>query len=205
MMATTHALYGMAVGASVLSVAPEYAPTAMVVGYVAGAVPDFDAYAEHRRTLHAPVYCTLLAVPALLLAVVSPSVLSVSLATALVALAAHAVMDAGGGGLSLRPWIDEPGRAVYSHYHGRWIPPRRLIAYDGAPGDLALALLAGLPLLAVTAGLLRGLVAATLLVSMAYVLVRKRFVEIVTLVIHLTPQRLYVLVPRRFDHLIDSE
>jgi hypothetical protein len=64
MMATTHALYGMAAGASLLAVAPEYAPTAMVVGYVAGAVPDFDAYAEHRRTLHLPVYAPRCAVPA---------------------------------------------------------------------------------------------------------------------------------------------
>jgi hypothetical protein len=205
MMATTHALYGMAAGASLLAVAPEYAPTAMVVGYVAGAVPDFDAYAEHRRTLHFPVYAPLCAVPALALAVVSPSVPTVSLAAALVALAAHAVMDAGGGGLSLRPWADEPDRAVYSHYHGRWISPRRLVAYDGAPGDFALALGAGLPLLLVTAGPYRLLVATTLVCSAVYVLLRKRLVEIVTVAVRLTPRRLHVLVPRRFDHLVDSE
>jgi hypothetical protein len=176
----------------------------MVVGYVAGVVPDLDAYAEHRRTLHFPVYFSLCAIPALALAVVSPSVLTVSLATALVALAAHAVMDAGGGGLSLRPWVEQPDRAVYSHYHGRWVSPRRFVAYDGAPSDFALALGAGLPLLAVTAGSFRGLVAATLVLSLAYVLLRKRLVEIVTVAIRLTPRRLHVLIPRRFDNLIDS-
>jgi hypothetical protein len=205
MMATTHALYGMAAGAATIAVAPEYAPVAMVVGYVAGFLPDLDAYADHRRTLHFPVYFTALAVPAVGVAALAPSPLTVSLATALVALAAHAVMDAGGGGLSLRPWVEQPDRAVYSHYHGRWVAPRRIVAYDGAPSDFLLALGAGLPLLAVTDGPHRLLVAGTLGFSLGYVLVRKRLVEIVTVAVRLTPRPLHVLVPRRFDHLVDTE
>ncbi|WP_380630226.1 metal-dependent hydrolase [Salinibaculum marinum] len=204
-MATTHALYGMAAGAVTLATVPEYAPVAMLVGYVAGFLPDLDAYAEHRRTLHFPVYFSVLAVPATLLAALWPTLASVSLATALVALAAHSVMDAGGGGLSLRPWVEQPDRAVYSHYHGRWVAPRRFVAYDGAPSDLVLALAAGLPLLAVTAGSVRLLVVATLVFSGVYVLVRKRLVEIVTVAIRYTPRRLLVLVPRRFDELVDGE
>ena len=205
MMATTHALYGMAAGAATLAVAPGYAPVAMVVGYVAGFLPDLDAYADHRRTLHFPVYFTALAVPAVGVAALAPSLLTVSLATALVALAAHAVMDAGGGGLSLRPWVEQPDRAVYSHYHSRWVAPRRIVAYDGAPSDFVLALGVGLPLLAVADGPHRLLVAGTLLFSLGYVLVRKRLVEIVTVAIRVTPRQLHVLVPRRFDHLVDTE
>jgi hypothetical protein len=205
MMATTHALYGMAAGAATLAVAPEYAPVAMLVGFVAGFLPDFDAYAEHRRTLHFPVYFSALAVPATLVAAVAPSLLTVSLATALVALAAHAVMDAGGGGLSLRPWEEQPDRAVYSHYHGRWVAPRRFVAYDGAPADFLLALVAGVPLLAVTTGPLRALVVGTLVFSAGYVLVRKRLVELVTVAVRYTPRSLHFLVPRRFDHLVDTE
>ena len=203
MMATTHALYGMAVGASLLAVAPGYAPVAMVVGFAAGLLPDADVYADHRRTLHFPVYATLAAVPAVSLSVLSPSPLTASLATALVALALHAVMDAAGGGLSLRPWDEQPDRAVYSHFHGRWIAPRGLVAYDGAPADLLLALGAGIPLLAATTGALRGLVIGTLAVSAGYVVVRKRLVELVTVAIRYTPRWLHVLVPRRFAHLVE--
>lgn len=203
MMATTHALYGMAVGASVLAVAPEYAPVAMLVGFVAGLAPDLDAYADHRRTLHFPVYFSLAAVPGVALAAFAPSLLTVSLATALVAMALHAVMDAGGGGLSLRPWDEQPDRAVYSHFHGRWIAPTRLVEYDGAPSDFVLALGAGLPLLTVTSGPIRALIAGTLVFSAGYVVVRKRLVELVTVAIRYTPRRLHVLVPRRFDHLVE--
>jgi hypothetical protein len=203
MMATTHALYGMAVGASLLWVAPEFAPAAMLVGFAAGFLPDIDAYADHRRTLHFPVYFSLAAVPAVAAAALVPSLPTVLLATALVALGLHAVMDAGGGGLSLRPWDEQPDRAVYSHFHGRWIAPKRLVEYDGAPSDLLLALGAGLPLLLVTTGPTRALVAGTLVFSAGYVLVRKRLVAIVTVAIRYTPRRLHVLVPRRFDHLVE--
>lgn len=203
MMATTHALYGMAVGASVLAIAPEYAPVTMLVGFVAGILPDLDAYADHRRTLHFPVYLSLAAVPCVGLAALAPSLLTVSLATALVAMAVHAVMDAGGGGLSLRPWDEQPEKAVYSHFHGRWVPPRRFIEYDGSPADFLLALGTGLPLLAVTSGPTRTLVAGTLVFSAGYVVVRKRLVEIVTVAIRYTPRRLQVLVPRRFDNLVE--
>lgn len=203
MMATTHALYGMVVGASVLAIAPEYAPVTMLVGFVAGILPDLDAYADHRRTLHFPVYLSLAAVPCVGLAALAPSLLTVSLATALVAMAVHAVMDAGGGGLSLRPWDEQPEKAVYSHFHGRWVAPKRFVEYDGAPSDFLLALGAGLPLLAVTSGPTRTLVAGTLVFSAGYVVVRKRLVEIVTVAIRYTPRRLQVLVPRRFDHLVE--
>ena len=203
MMATTHALYGMALGASLLALAPEFAPAAMLVGFVAGFLPDLDAYADHRRTLHFPVYFTLAAVPAVAVAAAVPSLLTVSVAAALAAMALHAVMDAGGGGLSLRPWDEQPERAVYSHFHGRWVAPKRFVEYDGAPSDLLLALGAGLPLLAVTSGSTRTLVAGTLVFSAGYVLVRKRLVEIVTVAIRYTPRRLQILVPRRFDHLVE--
>ncbi|WP_340101624.1 metal-dependent hydrolase [Salinibaculum salinum] len=203
MMATTHALYGMAVGALLVPIAPEYAPAAMVVGFVAGFLPDLDVYADHRRTLHFPVYASFAAIPAVAFAVLVPSLPTVLLATAVVAVALHTVMDAAGGGLSLRPWEDQPDRAVYSHFHGRWVAPRRLVAYDGAPSDLVLALGAGIPLLAVATDPIRTLVAGTLLVSTGYVLVRKHLVEIISVAVRYTPQSLHVFVPRRFDHLVE--
>jgi hypothetical protein len=202
-MATTHALYGMAIGAVLLPIAPEFASAAMVVGFVAGFLPDLDVYAEHRRSLHFPIYASLGAIAAVAVATLVPSLLTVLLVTALAALGLHAVMDAAGGGLSLRPWEDQPDRAVYSHFHGRWVPPRRFVAYDGAPSDLLLALCAGVPLFALTTGPTRTLVAGTLLFSTGYVLVRKRLVEIVSVAVRYTPRSLHVLVPRRFDHLVE--
>lgn len=203
MMATTHALYGMAIGAVLLPIAPEYAPAAMVVGFVAGFLPDLDVYANHRRSLHFPVYASLAAVPAVAVAALVPSLPTVLLATVLAAIGLHGVMDAAGGGLSLRPWEDQPDRAVYSHFHGHWVAPRRVVAYDGAPSDLLLALCAGVPLFAVTTGPTRTLVAGTLLFSTGYVLVRKHLVEIVSVAVRYTPSSLHVLVPQRFDHLVE--
>jgi hypothetical protein len=199
MMATTHALFGMAAGAVLAAVAPEHAPTAMLAGFAGGVVPDLDAYASHRRTLHAPVYGSVLAAGAVLAGVFVPGVLTVVIASALIGAALHAVMDIGGGGLSLEPWAEKPDRAVYSHFHQQWLAPRRYVAYDGSPGDLVLALAAGLPLLWLTAGNLRFLVAMTILLSVGYVAVRKRLLDILGAAIAHVPDRLQVVVPRRFE------
>src|SRR6056297_545185 len=85
MMATTHALFGVALAAAALVVAPEFGTVAL-----------------------------------------------------------HAASDALGGGLELKPWRATSERAVYDHFRGRWIRPRRWVRYDGAPEDLAFAgILAG--------------------------------------------------------------
>lgn len=197
MMASTHALYGMAAATAVAVVLPEVAPQALLAGFVGGFLPDLDAYAAHRRTLHAPVYGSILAGLAVGLALLAPGPFTVVLASAVTGAALHAVMDVGGGGLSLEPWANRPERAVYSHFHGRWLRPRRWIAYDGSPGDLVLAFAAGLPLLATTTGTLRLLVVGALALSVAYVLIRKRLVAILLVVLERIPDRLQRFVPRR--------
>lgn len=199
MMASTHALYGMAAATAVAVVLPEAAPHALVAGFVGGFLPDLDAYAAHRRTLHSPVYGSVLAGLALGLAVLAPGPLTVVLASAVTGAALHAIMDVGGGGLSLEPWTDRPERAVYSHFHQRWLRPRRWVAYDGSPGDLVLALAAGLPLLTTTTGTLRLLVAGALTLSVAYALVRKRLVAILLVVLEQIPDRLQRFVPQRIE------
>jgi hypothetical protein len=202
-MATTHGLWGITVGAVLAARTPEFAPVAFAAGFVGGVAPDLDIYASHRRTLHAPVFGTGLAALAVTLAVLVPSPVTVAIAAFLAAASVHALMDVAGGGLSLEPWADEPDRAVYSHYHDRWVPPRRWIRYDGAPEDLLVAALVGVPLLRVLPGLFRWGVALLLVASVAYVAVRKRLVAIVSVCLVHTPASLSVLVPRRFDHLED--
>ncbi|WP_343773181.1 metal-dependent hydrolase [Natronoarchaeum mannanilyticum] len=198
MMATTHALWGMALALPVLALAPEFAPVAFGAGLVGGLFPDLDLYAGHRRTFHFPVYASLAAVPAIALAIVAPLPWTVAFAAGLAAAALHAASDAAGGGLELRPWRASSERAVYSHYHGRWLPPRRWVRYDGAPEDLALAVLAAIPLLVVGDGRVAGVAVALLAASLVYVLLRKPLAALVEHLARLVPASVRPYVPERY-------
>lgn len=179
MMATTHALAGLGLGALSVLVAPELAPAAMIGGYAGGAFPDLDLPAAHRKTLHFPVYYAIAAVPALGMAVLVPTATTVGIALFVLAAALHSVTDAFGGGLELRPWEGTSERAVYSHYHGRWLRPRRWVGYDGSPADLALAGALAVPILPfVEWPTARLLVVTSLSVSVVYTLIRKRLADI---------------------------
>lgn len=198
MMATTHALWGMTLAVPVLAVAPEFAPVAALAGLVGGLAPDLDLYTGHRKTLHYPVYGTLAALPAIGLAVFAPSSVTVALAVALAAAALHAVTDAFGAGLELRPWEGTSDRAVYSHYHGQWIQPRRWVRYDGAPEDLGLAAIgAGV---VVAAGFeVASIVAVALLsVSAIYVVLRKPLAVVAQRLVAFVPEPLVPYVPARY-------
>ncbi|UPW02257.1 metal-dependent hydrolase [Halorussus gelatinilyticus] len=176
MMATTHALFGMALGALSLVVAPEYATAAIAAGGVGGLFPDLDLAGDHRKVLHFPVYYALAAVPALALAALAPSVATVAVAVFLASAALHAASDALGGGLELRPWEATSQSAVYDHYRGRWIRPRRWIRYDGAPEDLLAAAVFAVPGV-LYPDRLQAVVLALLAVSTGYALVRKPLVD----------------------------
>lgn len=198
MMATTHALWGMAVALPVLAFAPDLAPVALTGGLVGGVLPDLDLYAGHRKTLHFPVYGSLMAAAAVGVAVLTPSPLTVGVAVALAAAAVHAAADAAGGGLELRPWRGESDRAVYSHYHGRWLRPRRWIRYDGAPEDLGLAGVAA-GLLTVSGGSTATVAATALLaVSVVYVLLRKPLATLAHRLARLLPATVRPYVPSRY-------
>lgn len=198
-MATTHGLAGLGLGALALLVTPELAPVTMLAGLAGGVFPDLDLYAEHRKTLHFPVYYTLLALGALGIALAVLSPLTVGIAAFLSAAAVHSVTDVFGGGLELRPWEGTSERAVYSHYHGRWLRPRRWVGYDGAPGDLALASALALPpLLFVEWQLLDPLVTAAVGVSGLYTLVRKRLADLAEDAAAVVPAPVRPYVPERY-------
>jgi len=186
MMATTHALAGMALASVAALFAPEFAPVAVVAAGAGGAFPDLDTPGRHRRTLHYPVYYSLAAAGLLAVAVVVPTPATVALAAFVGAAAVHSASDALGGGLELRPWEGTSDRAVYDHYHGRWLRPRRWVRYDGSPEDVALAGLLAVPTLALAGGpigatAISGAFVPTLVValvglSVVYGLVRKPLV-----------------------------
>ena len=199
MMLPTHALVGLALAAPLALYAPELAPAALLGALIGGILPDLDMYAGHRKTLHYPSGYPVAAVPAALLAVLRPGAATVALAFGLLAAAAHCRMDVYGGGLELRPWEGTSERAVYDHVRGEWLPPRRLIAYDGSPGDLALAALVGVPLFVVLDGAFAVVVAAALVVATVYVGLRRFLAELAPTVFGRVPEPLSEYVPERYE------
>ncbi|MFW5938172.1 MAG: metal-dependent hydrolase [Halanaeroarchaeum sp.] len=198
MMATTHALTGVAIAAAAALVSPEVSVVAVGAAAAGGFFPDLDLYAGHRKTLHFPVYFSVAALLAVGIAAFDPTTLTVAGALFLVAAAVHSVMDAFGGGLELRPWLGTSDRAVYSHFHDRWIPPRRWIRYDGSPEDLGLASLMAAPALVTFDGPVTLGIIALVAISAVYVLLRKPMVTIAEWLVARLPTQVRMHVPARF-------
>jgi branched-subunit amino acid transport protein len=179
MMNTTHAAMGIALAAPLTEVAPEFAPVAALAAIVGGVFPDLDLLSgQHRRTLHFPIYYSVAGVVAGAVALLVPTTPTVVAAFFLLSAALHCVTDAIGGGLELRPWEATDDRGVYVHPAKRWIRPRRWVRYDGAPEDLLLASVFSIPGLVMFDGWVRTLTVVGLIISVVYVLVRKRLPEL---------------------------
>jgi len=174
MLTSTHALSGAAVGASTAVVAPELLPVAVVVGLLAGVAPDLDLLWRHRKTTHFPVYGAVATLAAAVVAAATGSSLVLLLAVALAAFSLHPLMDILCGGVEVRPWEATSERAVYDHARRRWLRPRRLVRYAGAPEEVLVTAAVGLPVVAVTAGPLKQTVAVIMLVSGLFVALRRR-------------------------------
>lgn len=198
MMATTHALAGMVLAGVTIAVAPEYTSVALLMAAVGGVFPDLDLYSAHRKTLHYPVYYSMLAVVSGIFAVLLPTTLTVGVGFFFLAAALHSLMDVFGGGLELRPWREQSDRAVYDHYRNRWITPRRWVRYDGAPEDLLLAVVFGsiaavlYPTTADTA------IVVAVAISTVYALLRKPLVNLTEWAVRSLPEHLLARVPERF-------
>ena len=198
MMATTHALAGVALAVVVSLFAPEAGTVPLVAAALGGTFPDFDLYAGHRRTLHFPVYYSALAAPAALVAAAAPSTATLSVALFLAAAALHSVSDMFGGGLELKPWLGTSDRAVYDHYHGRWLAPKRWIRYDGAPEDFLVGFALGVPAYVILDGPMALAVGAAVAVSGVYALFRKPMVAVTELLVSALPPSVHSRLPERF-------
>lgn len=198
MMLPTHAIVGLAIATPLAFITPEFTTAASTGALIGSVLPDLDMYAGHRRTLHYPTAYLLFALPAILLAVWVSTPVTVSIALFLVAAAVHCQMDRFGGGLELRPWEENSDRAVYDHVKGRWRRPRRVIRYDGAPEDFALALLFGIPLLVVLSSPFQWIVLCLLVIGGTYAVLRRRLAAIAPLVFGYVPDRFKRYVPERY-------
>jgi len=176
-MTTTHAALGVLVAALVLPFDPSLAVVAAYAAYAGGVFPDLDLAAAHRRTLHYPAIYPALAAPALVVALLRPSPLTVGVAFFLASAALHCLSEVLGGGLGRRPWLEDDERGVYSHLGDRWLAPRRVIPYDGAPLDLALCALLTVPGVLLFDDGVRLLLLAGFAVSVVYTVLRKRIAE----------------------------
>lgn len=204
MMATTHVFAGISVAALVATVAPEFALVAVVAAICGGVAPDLDMPADHRRTLHFPIYFSGCALAFGVTAFVLPTAVTVTLAIFFLAAALHCVMDAAGGGLEFKPWEATSEQAVYDHYHGRWIRPRRWIRYDGAPEDLLLASVLAMPGLVVFDGAVRDLLVVFLLISLGYTAIRKPLVVGGEWLLERLPPWLLAYLPERILPIEDG-
>ncbi|WP_226006844.1 metal-dependent hydrolase [Natrinema salinisoli] len=198
MMLPTHALMGLAIAAPLVVVAPDFASAALVGAFVGGLLPDLDLYAGHRRTLHYPTLYVIAAVPVAIATALFVTPWLVALTFLFLGAALHCRMDRYGGGLELRPWEGTSDRAVYDHVRSRWRAPKRWVRYDGAPEDLVLSLLVGLPLLVVLGEPFQWLVGVALVVGSVYGLLRRRLANIAPVVFGSVPESVDEYVPNRY-------
>lgn len=174
-MAPTHVAMSLALAAAVAVVAPAAVPLVVAAALVGGVFPDLDmVVGVHRRTLHQVEAFVGGSVGFGAVAVVTGDPLAAAAATGFVAAALHCAADYLGGSSEARPWEARTDRGVYVRSLGGWVEPRRLAAYDGSPGDLALAAALSVPGLLTLGGDSRGVLLVSLAVGVIYTLVRKR-------------------------------
>jgi hypothetical protein len=202
MMATTHVLAGVALAVGVSVLVPEAGGLPVAAAAAGGLFPDLDLTGDHRKTLHFPVYYSVAALAAGVVAAAVTTTATVAVALFLAAAALHSVMDAVGGGLDPRPWLGRSDRAVYDHARRRWIAPRRWIRYDGAPEDLLLCAVLAVPGLVVLDGRWETAILATLAVSAVYTAARKPLVALADRLVPRIPQDVFDRLPARLASFV---
>lgn len=199
MMLPTHVLVGLLIASPLFFLAPESATIAIIGALVGSVLPDLDMYRNHRRTLHYPTGYTIAAILSILVVSLNPQPLLVGVLFVFIGAAIHCRMDRYGGGLELRPWEATSDRAVFDHVSGRWHSPKRWIRYDGAPEDVILTVLLGIPLFILIQHPIRWLAAGMILLGLIYGLLRRRLANMAPNVAETMPDSLEAHIPERYQ------
>lgn len=176
MMGLTHAVTGVAIAIPFVYLHPELALPIAIAAYLGGAFPDVDIFVgAHRRSLHYPVYFTVLAV-LMSFSYVTTNLVSVLLVTVFVwAAAVHSVMDIAGAGVEGLPWEETATEAVYIHPQRRWATAKDWVPYDGSPHDLFLmVVLSVVVVISYDNPVVTKLMAGSLLIALVYTVLRRR-------------------------------
>jgi len=147
MMLPTHALSGMIISLPLFYLKPELAYIGLIAGLIGSVFPDADMYWGHRKTLHYPVYYSVIALVSITTFLIYTTPVTLAISFFLIGCTIHTLSDILTAGLELKPWKQQSKKAVYNHYSKEWIEPRHIIAYDGSKGDLVILLCLAIPLL----------------------------------------------------------
>lgn len=197
-MGITHMLAGLFIALPFLSVFPEHAVSLFFVGVFGGIFPDFDLYTGHRKRLHFPVYY---GIPGVALGVIGVITMELVVLLGFIFVSAawlHSVMDILGSGVELRPWEGTSNKAVFNHHRNEWIQPRRIVAYDGSPGDLFLAAALGIPLLIGFSSPVNSYIGVLLVIGIVYAVCRKQLADIAGGIVKRLPDRVHGFIPPRY-------
>lgn len=172
MMIFTHILIGvlLATGAAQLSTLPT--SYFLILGALGGILPDVDMLFIHRKTLHYPVMFSALTIVLILVYPFIQSELLLMLIAVTSAAAVHCLMDTLGGGKEMRPWLEADERAVYNHFHQRWIEPLRIF-YDGSLPDLLISVGSAVAILSVVSAEFNLWIIALVVLAVIYTLFRR--------------------------------
>lgn len=197
-MGITHMLAGVLIALPFLSVFPDHTMSLFIVGMIGGIFPDFDLYTGHRKTLHFPVYY---GIPGVVLGIIGLVTMEFFVLLAFIFVSAawlHSVMDILGSGIELRPWEGTSNKAVFDHHNKKWIQPRRVISYDGSPGDLFLAAALGIPLLIGFSPPVDSYIGVLLVIGIVYAVCRKRLANTAAWIVQRLPHSIHTLIPPRY-------
>ncbi|MDY6770439.1 MAG: metal-dependent hydrolase [Candidatus Nanohaloarchaea archaeon] len=178
MMVTTHAVIGLLIGTGAAAVLPGTVQILALAGIIGGILPDLDILFQHRKTLHFPIFYSMIALLSTGGALWQPGTATTATATFITAAAIHSLMDIFGGDLTQEPWKQQGYRGVYDHVRQDWIHARRRIPYDGAPNDLAVFLAITAPLLLHYTGPIQYILIVLTTISLTYTAFRKDFVAL---------------------------
>ncbi|MFQ3307977.1 MAG: hypothetical protein ACI977_000192 [Candidatus Nanohaloarchaea archaeon] len=174
MMATTHGLIGVLTALPLYFISPELFMAGVTGAFAGGIFPDLDLYHGHRKMLHYPLYYNFAWMAILPVLLIYPVPNTAAVFFFLLSAGVHCYSDRFGGPKDSRPWKNDSGEAVYSHYHSKWLRPEKIIPYDGSKEDFVVLLLASIPTIYLIRGNLRLITILLVIMSGLYTLFRRK-------------------------------